>query len=179
MWLGASAKEIMELAGYARHPLEKLALEFAEESISYVTDVNWGAVVPFVLRFGLSSKSATLPLPIDVQSVAELLPAFPGYTLQISGTDLIAVSENSQFLFPEGHYRITGTRGIDHIPPRIIKAASLLVNYWLGLSDSERSRYAQFAVGDFSGSMRLEPFPVPEAYQLLQIYKNRVGVAIL
>jgi hypothetical protein len=178
-WLTPDKNQILEMAGYPSSATRgNEALLFAEQVINRRTGVSWGSVVTFYLRVRLNAKSWLLPLPLDVVTVASVEPEQANTTLTITPHGLALVDSKGQdVLWLPGGYVIEGTRGIATIPEDVIKAASLLVNYYLGLSDSERSRYDNFSSGDFAGAIR-RAAPVPEAEQLLSSYCQDVGVSL-
>jgi hypothetical protein len=56
------------------------------------------------------------------------------------------------------------------IRPEVVKAAALYAAYYLGLSDSEASRYIKATRADISFTNRSSNTPVPEAETLLYRY---------
>ena len=178
-WLTPIKTRVFALAGYPEsHTLAAQAIAFAEQVIERRTGLRWGSTGSFYSRVRLDAKSFNLPLPKDILTVASVSNTPSGHTTTVD-FDGLGLLDASGFIaiWPEGGYVIEGTRGIADVPETVVKAASLLVNYYLGLSDSERSRYSNFAIGDFSGGMRFTELPGPEAEQLLRPWCNDGGVS--
>jgi hypothetical protein len=178
-WLEAYADRILPMAGYPNvGSLE--ALVFAESIIEAYTRRVWGQVVPYTAKIRLAAKSLVLPLPSDAVSAASLIGPVDtsGYTLEVSPYGLLAEAGGKPVIFGPGLWVIQGNRGSITVPEPLIRAAALLANYYLGLADSERSRYQQISIGDFSGGMRFFQLPVPEAETLLNTYVGRVEVSV-
>ena len=148
------AANVLLLAGYdATHPQATAALDYAEKLIEGYTDVLWGlsSAEAFTTRLPLNSKSYLIPLPVDVESVTDVLPDVvttfgAGHSFEIgpAGLELIFTGSNGTTeLKPwnAGTYTITGTRGFltDETPTTVEKAASLLAAHYLQLSDPEQA----------------------------------------
>jgi hypothetical protein len=177
-WLTPKKSQLAAMAGYSDNaPRLGEALAFAEEVIARRTGAVWGSTTTFYQRVRLNAKSWLLPLPVDVAEVESVVPE-QAATLTPTPHGLALVDSVGQdVLWLPGGYVIHGTRGFTEIPKAVLKAASLLINYYMGLSDSERSRYENFSSGDFSGALR-RAAPVPEAEQLLKPYCQDVGVSL-
>lgn len=177
-----SPKIVLPLAGYPEsHKDGKAALAYAEELISHYTGLTFGKSETGKLVFvNTSVKTMFLELPLDVTAVTNLSPALAsGESFVVSPGKLEKKNNTGLLPWNAGYYQITTTRGIAEIPYVVSKAASLLVAHYLQLSDAERSRYIGTSQGDFSGTMRFDELPVPEASQLLRMYRSsvRMGVA--
>ena len=184
-FLSQHASAILENAGYpANHPARDNALACAEELITRHTNIVFGSSASATVTVRLSVASMILPLPVDVTAVASVM--FEGQTLEAVygvGTTteqdrfgLRLVRENADQVWRAGRYVLNVTRGIATVPQDVVKAASLIVAWFLGLSDPDRSRYTNLAIGDMAGDMRLMELPVPEAQSLLVRWRNRVAV---
>jgi len=150
------------------------AVAFAEATIRAYTRATWLAsgdpAEAFELRVRLDARAYALRLPHDVVAVSAVAPTpesrfalfLAGGRLELFDAALVQVGA-----WEEGVYLVTGTRGFT-ADDRVEKAASLLVAYYLRLSDPERSAYAQFSEGDFSGAWKLARLSVPEAETLLR-----------
>jgi len=178
-WLEAYADRIFPMAGYPNMS-SLAALMFAEGLIEAYTRRIWGQAVPYTAKIRLAAKSLVLPLPSDALSATSLSGPVDtsGYTLEVSLYGLLAEAGGKPVIFVPGLWTIQGNRGSTTVPKPLIRAAALLVNYYLGLADSERSRYQQVSIGDFSGGMRFSQLPVPEAETLLNTYVGRVEASL-
>lgn len=181
-WLESYLPEIARASGFAEtHAQMDSALAYAEQTIQAYTGQPWGASTAFTRTVYLEANSYVLPLPAGVSAISTINsePAPSGATWQITSIGLVALRDGVRQLWRPGVYVITGTQGSSAIPQAIIKAASLLVGYYLRLSDPERSRYANYMRGDFTGTMRLYSLPVPEVETLLMPYAKRVQVDVV
>jgi len=185
-WL--TAADVLPLAGRAADAVNgDRALDYAEALITAVTDVNWGAEVAFTERIRLPAKTFRLPLPIDQvgdETTLTLTPTLASYygdsySIEISDGGLALLDGDEQEQpWDAITWKVEGQRGITAIPEDVNKAASLLAEHFLGLSDPERSRYVGASLGDFAGTMRLHALPVPEAAQLLRRYRREVRASL-
>jgi len=178
-WLEVYADRIFPMAGYPNVASSEV-LAFAESCIESHTRRVWGQSVAYTHRIRLTAKSLVLPLPSDATSVTGLSGpvSTTGYTLEVTPYGLVAESGDKPVIFEAGLWVLEVQRGSIIIPKPVIRAAALLVNYYLGLADSERSRYQQISIGDFSGGMRFSQLPVPEVEILLNPYTIRVEAAL-
>lgn len=178
-WLSPYVDRIFPMAGYPNTgSLEALA--FAEGLIEGYTRRIWGQSVLFTHKIRLAAKSLVLPLLPDVTAATALTGpvSTAGYTLEVTPYGLVAESGGEPVIFEPGVWTLEGQRGSTIIPEPLIRAAALLINYYLGLADSERSRYQHIGIGDFSGGMRFSQLPVPEVEVLLNSYATRVEVSL-
>ena len=139
------------------------------------TSAVWGLVQDFTLPVQLSANAFVLDLPIDTRTIVEVTPLDQGDRVHVSPGGLALLNPSGgPKVWRRGFYTVKGTRGYGEgeIPADVVKAASLLVAYYLGMSDPDRSRYSGLTVGDFSGTMHRNAFPVPEAAQLLRKYRQ-------
>jgi hypothetical protein len=177
-----SAKIVLPLAGYPEtHKDGKAALAYAEELITSYTGLTFGkSETGKIVTVNTVVKTMFLELPLDVTAVTGIAPALAGgESFVLSPGKLERKNETGLLPWNAAYYQITVTRGIQTVPPVVNKAASLLVAHYLQLSDAERSKYLGTSQGDFSGTMRFDELPVPEASQLLRMYRSsvRMGVA--
>lgn len=182
-WLAAARARTFALAGFKPDHAQHLEAEaFAEALIERYTGRVFGASQAFAERVNLISKSYYLPLPVDTSTVTTVAQAgvtLPSLAFQITSIGLAAYSTNDvPHLWQPGVYTITGQRGSTTVPEPIIKAASLLIGYYLRLSDPERSRFQGYNRGDFAGTLRFSELPVPEAEILLRPYASTVEVGL-
>lgn len=172
---------VLPLAGYpaeapeAGSP-EEAAVAFAEQQIEAATGAVWGAATDFTERFTLTAKKLYLETPPDTRTVRSVEPLPSGHKVSLAELGLALLEDGFETPWPVGRYIVRGSRGYTHVPEDVVKAASLLVGYYLDLSDPDRSRYTGLSSGDFAGSMRLSEVPVPEARALLNKYRRRVRV---
>ena len=181
MWLSAEAT--LSLAGYSSTVLHGTeALQCAEGLIEQYTGGIWGEVRTVGIRTRLDARAWTLPLPADVdRSVpAGIMPALAaGVTLAFADDGLEQRDAlGMPVVWDAGQYIVQVSRGFEVIPQDVVKAASLLAAWYLGLSDPDRSRYSSISMGDFSGVIRLAELPVPEAQAILARYRTRVRVGV-
>ena len=177
--------KVLALAGYpAEEPApeskEADAVRFASEMIQGYTRVSWGLVLDFTLPVHLSANAMHLDIPKDTRTILGVTPLSQSDRVLVSPVGLERVSgAGVPKVWPKGSYAITGTRGYaeGEIPADVVKAASLLVAYYLGMSDPDRSRFEGLTVGDFSGTMHRRAFPVPEAEGLLRRYRTSSRVS--
>ncbi|PZA08638.1 hypothetical protein [Meiothermus sp. Pnk-1] len=178
-WLAPYADDLLRMAGYpSPHPLAGDALTYAEQAIEGYTRRVWGSSQPFIQRVYLSAKSYVLPLPPDVTSVATINgePAPAGITWTLTALGLEATDAEGRLVaWAPGVWTVAGQRGSAAIPQGVLKAASLLINAYLGLSDAQRSQMATASRGDLSYSMRYAQLSVPEAETYLAPYVNRIA----
>jgi hypothetical protein len=187
-WLSdAQKRTISELCGVPQtHPLFGDGVACAESLIPAFTGVAFGSSAATTLRVTAQAKTMQLELPRDVSAVTAV--TFQGKSLEaVFGTGYTTALENGLMLIDAddqpaawlpGAYRITCTQGFADVPGDVLKAASLVLAWFVALSDPERSRYTNFSLGDFSADMRLLDFPVPEARQLLDWYRTAVRGAL-
>jgi hypothetical protein len=182
MWLTAHRAVIAKMAGLDTTADYAAALECAELLIERFTKCKF-VVSTDELRINLGSRTLYIVLPRDVMSVTNITKS--GQALEAGQTPHLGLyglelynSLDEAIPWTSGSYLITVQRGFSSVPSDILKAASLLLAWYVGLSDPERSRYAGLNLGDFTGDMRLSDFPVPEARVLLQPYRNMVQVSL-
>jgi len=180
-WLTSYRDMLLRQAGFPTSaPLAEAAIEYAEQTIERYTGRVWTALTPFEANVRLSARSYILPLPPGVTSVSAIngQPAQPGTSWRINALGLEVDSASQAVVWQPGFYLIAGMRGSTDVSQSVLKAAALLVGYYLRLSDPERSRFQNYSRGDFTGEMRMSQLPVPEAEVLLSplVSKVRVGV---
>jgi hypothetical protein len=179
-WLAQN--RVLPLAGYPNgFSGNGDAIACAENLITHYTGCTFGSAGVSSIRVRLSAKSFTLELPKDAAStpVPTVTPAPTVGVITVGDGVLELLDANGQNLtWNPGTYTITLTRGFVTVPDDVIKAGSLLVAWFKGLSDPERSRYINTAQGDFSGTMRLTELPVPEAQAILNRYRTRVKASL-
>lgn len=182
-WLASYADGLLRMAGYlSPHPLAGDALTYAEQAIESYTGRVWGSSQPFTQRVFTTAKSYALPLPPDATSVATVngSPAPTGVTWSITALGLEATdAEGRPVAWAPGVWTVAGQRGSAAIPQGVLKAASLLINAYLSLSDAQRSQMANASRGDLSYSMRYAQLSVPEAETYLAPYANRIAGGLL
>jgi hypothetical protein len=182
MWLSAEAT--LSLAGYSSTVLHGTeALQCAEGLIEDYTGCFWGEVRTLQpVRVRLDAAYWTLPMPRDVMldTAPGIYPVLEaGMTLRLSPNNLEQYDPNGlPVVWKAGQYIVQVSRGFAVIPQDVVKAASLLAAWYLGLSDPDRSRYSSLSMGDFSGVIRLAELPVPEAQAILARYRTRVRVGV-
>lgn len=184
MWLEAQRNQVCTLAGISPTDASvSAALRCAEGLIERFTKARFSPATE-LLRRVLLSPLLILPLPSDVQSYAvdsyngvAMSAAYPSTATYRSAYGIeLETGAGVPVVWQAGRYYITVTRGYSIIPIDVVKAASLLLAWYVGLSDPERSRYSSLSMGDFNGTLRLSDFPVPEARQLLLYYRESVAV---
>jgi hypothetical protein len=177
-WLDPHRDALLRMAGYpATHPLAAAALEYAEQAIDGHTGRIWGSSQPFTHRVHLAGRAYALPLPPDATSVATVndLPPATGIVWTITPLGLEATdAEGKPVAWGPGVWVIAGQRGSITIPQGVLKAASLLINAYLALSDAQRSQFANASRGDLSYSMRYAQLPAPEAETYLAPYAQHI-----
>lgn len=181
-WLDPHRDTLLKMAAYpTTHELASAAIAHAEQTIERYTNRVWGSIQPFTSRVFMGAKSYALSLPSDTVLVQTVNgnPVASNITWHITSLGLEAVNDNGQRVaWGPGVWTIVGQRGTADIPLAVIKAASLLVNAYVGLSDAQRSQMAQANRGDMSYAMRYSQLPVPEAEIYLASYVNRVAVEV-
>jgi hypothetical protein len=183
-WLNAHKAAVLGLAGYAEGVTRgDVALTYAEGLIEQYTGIpasRWGASVQEAIGVRLAARTYLLPCPTDVTGLVSIVPATQvDYTMERREHGIALVdADGLDVAWGPGPYKVTVQRGYSAIPQPVIKAASLLAAHYLGLSDPDRSRFLNASLGDFSGTMRLQALPVPEAAALLHRYRPAsVGVS--
>jgi len=172
-WLAAHSEQLLQQAGFRLDmPLADEALAYAEQIIERYTQQPWGRTEAFTATVRVPHRTYALPLPAGTTTVSTI----NGYSKPtgtqwiVSGLGLERLVQNVFEAWEPGTYIIAGQCGSVAIPQDVLKAASLLVNHFLRLSDADRSQFENYARGDFSGTMRHAQVPVPEAQALLQPY---------
>ncbi len=185
-YLEPHATHILTAAGFpTNHARAAQALACAQTLIDAFTRVTFGAsLTNQTLIVPLSAGTTNIPVPPDVTAVQSVsvngqpLETVYGVNASIElgrfGVGLVVNGEDRAW--QPGRYTLIVTRGVQTVPQDVVKAASLLVAWFLALSDPDQSRYANLVMGDFSGSMRFTDLPVPEAQSLLTRWRSRVAV---
>ncbi|WP_156113871.1 hypothetical protein [Meiothermus ruber] len=123
----------------------------------------------------------TLLLPPDTQSVNTIngYPMPTGTNWVLTKDGLYRLEGGALVHWQPGHYAVELVRGRTQIPFAVLKAASLLANAYLNLSDAQRSQFEQASRGDISYRMRFSQLIAPEAETWLGVYRNAVGGALV
>lgn len=182
MWLNPHRAQVLQMAGYpATHVLAEPALRYAETAIEAYTGCVWGSTRTETIIIRLTSLAMTLLLPPDTQSVNTIngYPMPTGTNWVLTKDGLYRLEGGALVHWQPGHYAVELVRGRTQIPFAVLKAASLLANAYLNLSDAQRSQFEQASRGDISYRMRFSQLIAPEAETWLGVYRNAVGGALV
>ncbi|NJK43224.1 MAG: hypothetical protein HC933_02220 [Pleurocapsa sp. SU_196_0] len=187
MWLDGAL--ISALTGVSTtHPQFADAIGTAENLIETHTGCTFGSSAAVVAHVSLGGASLGLFLPrADITAVSSVtrgtqtLEAIYGtgvtFTRNRDSLELLD-AQGQPIAWHVGRYTLNVTQGFATVPGVVSKAASLLVAWFLDLSDADRSRFDNLSIGDFAGTMRRDAFPVPEAEMLLAPFCTRGAVAL-